>query len=518
MQSSLDLAGALPAAEAASSTLAASPVAVSLPYVTSPFDAGSRSQLFADQVLVRSASGISFAPVPGRPHPDNPVLKADQPWEGWHLELMGSVHFDPAEKRFRMWYLAAPSEYFGDYVTAYATSTDGVHWEKPLVGTVPAKNGKPHNVVLGAGALSVMRDDADPDPERRYKGVSFLAQHGAYYSLISPDGLHWRQYSEQPIVRGRDCIAAYQDRRSGLYVVQAKIEQPLPNLPHKRRAFYQSVSADFIHWTDLTLSLAPDPRDDAGSFARIEAVRPLLDVPDDPALMRTEIYSVGFYPTESCTIGFPWVFTVSGRARYDTNNQEGPGEVQMAVTRDLLNWERPFRTPVIARGPVGAWDSGFFTTASEAVEVGDEVWLYYAACNYTHGTPVLYRDAVDGQSTGRGTRYTTRIGLATWRRDRFAAAEAGASGGTLTTVPLTFSGSRLEVNAATNGHHGSVQVELCDALGEKTLARSRAFSGDDLRHRVTWETPVDLTALAGKPVTLRFLLKDARLYAFAFRA
>jgi hypothetical protein len=59
-------------------------------------------------------------------------------------------------------------------------------------------------------------------------------------------------------------------------------------------------------------------------------------------------------------------------------------------------------------------------------------------------------------------------------------------------------------------------VDLLNQAG-KVLSRSRPFAGDDLRHRFAWETPVDLTVLAGTPVSLRFRLKNAELYAFAFR-
>ena len=105
--------------------------------------------------------------------------------------------------------------------------------------------------------------------------------------------------------------------------------------------------------------------------------------------MRTEFYGVGFYPAESCTLAFPWVFTINAKARY--GNQEGPFEIQLAVSRDLKNWQRPFRVPVIPRGKVGDWECGIQITASRALRVGDEIWLYYCGANYTHGTPVLYR-------------------------------------------------------------------------------------------------------------------------------
>jgi hypothetical protein len=49
------------------------------------------------------------------------------------------------------------------------------------------------------------------------------------------------------------------------------------------------------------------------------------------------------------------------------------------------------------------------------------------------------------------------------------------------------------------------------------LARSEGFSGDELRHRVTREDGFEGGRWAAKPVALRFELKNAELFAFAFR-
>ena len=145
--------------------------------------------------------------------------------------------------------------------------------------------------------------------------------------------------------------------------------------------------------------------------------------------MRTEFYESGAYAAESCVFGFPWVFIVSANMpKY--GNQEGPIEVQLAVSRDLETWSRPFRTPVIPLGKPGEWDGGMILSASQAIDVGDEVWLSYGGANHTHGAPALYDTSIDG----RGTKVTTATGLATWKKDRFVSADAPASGGTLLTV------------------------------------------------------------------------------------
>ncbi len=335
-----------------------------------------------------------------------------------------------------------------------------------------------------------------------------------YLALTSADGLRWAEQSPKPIVPISyvdDVVSAFRDRRTGRYVALPKMMTPV--FGRQRRTIYLSSSADFHNWSKIEPAFVADRRDDLGSLARLEMVRSLLSYPDNFNVMRTEVYGAGAYAAESCVIGFPWVFTVSANVPKH-GNQEGPIEVQLAVSRDLETWSRPFRTPVIPLGKPGDWDSGMILSASHAIDVGDEVWLYYGGANHTHGAPALY----DAASDGWGTKVTATVGLATWTKDRFVTGDAPATGGTLTTVPLRFTGKRLEVNAVTKGK-GEVRVELLDAAGRtlKAFEPSAPITGDSLRHNVAFSDRVDLAGLAGKPVCLRFHLRDAELYAFAFR-
>ena len=488
----------------------------------SPYDIGARSQLFVDRMLVRQDDGVCFTLHPAEKHPLNPLVKADRPWEGWRLEIYGNVIYDRQEKLFKMWYLAEAPNYFlpasegpsADNPTLYATSTDGIHWEKPSVGTIPSRHGGGHNAILAATHLaSVMKDMQEADPAKRYKMVCYIhlpAASRGYQTMVSPDGIQWTQFSKQPICPGSDVITGYFDEQRGLYVALAKIGTRIRG--HQRRVFYTITSRDFVNWTQPELSIYPDLQDDAGSLARIEEVRQILDRPDDPALMRTEFYGTGFYPGESCTLGFPWVFTINNNARY--GNHEGPFELQLAVSRDLVNWQRPFRIPCVPRGKIGEWDCGIMVTQSRAIRVGDEIWLYYGGANYTHGTPCLYR----WEGTGRGTKFTGSIGLAKWKLDRFVSADARNRSGSLTTIPVIFSGQRLELNASTRPG-GSIRVALLGASGQplEHYASSEPFHGDELRKSVIWPGNRSPAEMAGKPVCLRFELRDAELFSFAFR-
>ena len=477
----------------------------------SPFPVEDKAPLFIDQVLVRNAEHIAFTLHPAREHPENPLVKADLPWEGWRLEIYGNVIYDAEENLFKLWYLGEETETFPNYAVYYAVSKDGVHWEKPLVGTVQTATYPEHNIVAAEIILpSVIKDNQDSDPEKRYKMIGWDQKRHGYHTWVSPDGLHWNPFSQEPLCRGGDVITGYYDEQRALYVAFPKIGHVVRG--HDRRVFWLITSPDFLTWSEPELVITPDLRDDASSLARIEEARPILDVPDDPNLMRTEFYGVGAYPAESCTLAFLWMLTINNNARY--GNHEGPGELQLAVSRDLRHWERPFRTPCLTRGKPGEWDGGFFVTQSRALQVEDEVWLYYSASTYTHGTPCLYR----AENTGRHTTHNSSIGLAIWDRDRFVSADASSDGGTLTTVPVMFTGNRLELNARTTPE-GLITVSLLDAAENPLpgFETSEPITGDNLRHTVPWNGSTDLSELTGKPVMIRFSMRSAELFAFAFR-
>ena len=82
-----------------------------------------------------------------------------------------------------------------------------------------------------------------------------------------------------------------------------------------------------------------------------------------------------------------------------------------------------------------------------------------------------------------------------------------------------FEGSELEMNYSTSAM-GSVQVEIQDDQGRPqqqfALADSPEQFGDKIDHRVMWSGGPDVSSFAGKTVRLRFVVKDADLYAFKF--
>ena len=94
------------------------------------------------------------------------------------------------------------------------------------------------------------------------------------------------------------------------------------------------------------------------------------------------------------------------------------------------------------------------------------------------------------------------------------------SGGELLTRPITFTGKTLRLNFATSAA-GSLRVELQDEHGKPlpgfSLDDCEELFGDTLDRSVHWKTKADLSALIGRPVRVRFELRDADLYSFQFR-
>ncbi|MGQ9671658.1 MAG: hypothetical protein ACUVV5_00820 [Candidatus Aminicenantales bacterium] len=108
----------------------------------------------------------------------------------------------------------------------------------------------------------------------------------------------------------------------------------------------------------------------------------------------------------------------------------------------------------------------------------------------------------------------------TLRLDGFVSVHAGSKRGELVTKPVIFQGQSLVINFSTSAA-GTVLVEIQDERGVSipgySLSDCPDIYGDEIERAVAWRSGPSLSRLAGKPVRLRFCLKDADLYSFQFR-
>jgi hypothetical protein len=117
---------------------------------------------------------------------------------------------------------------------------------------------------------------------------------------------------------------------------------------------------------------------------------------------------------------------------------------------------------------------------------------------------------------------TSHLRRHTLRTDGFVSVKAPYRGGELVTKPLIFKGKTLEINLATSVV-GNIRVEIQDIGGQPIpgfkLGDANEIASDEIARDVSWKGAhgSDVSQLAGQPIRLRFVMKDADLYAIRFR-
>ena len=247
--------------------------------MTQTVEVGSNKQLFIDDLVIDETVGVARNLNQPAKYVGNPIMIPLYPWEG-RLQLYGTVWHDP-DDGFRMWYQGmggmgvahmglnlkgTPFEFLNfdlknlHYSICYATSQDGIHWDRPNMRTVEFNGSTDNNIQIeDASFANVIKDTRDPDPDRLYKSLFFEARDwdprgtpntGEGVSVaFSPDGLRWTKYEGNPVItRASDShMLLGWDDKHGEYVAYAR---PTTQEGDTTRRIGRSVSDDFIDWTD----------------------------------------------------------------------------------------------------------------------------------------------------------------------------------------------------------------------------------------------------------------------------
>ena len=462
-----------------------------------PIDIAGVRQLFVDDFVVEEMNGVARTLNQPVKYQGNPVLWPTEPWEGRRLDLYASPMYDAADGLFKMWYVSKSR----GYTVCYATSRDGILWDKPSLGhvawgdggdivqedstpggpTFPSVSRDTNLVMLGAGNFNVIRDDRDADPDRLYKGLFFHNTYRYVSVAFSPDGERWELYGGNPVIeRASDTHTLLRwDETAGAYVAYPRPWMSPAEGDRHIRVIGRSVSEDFTTWTEPEVVVEPDDQDPPG----------------------LEFYCMPVFRQGDLYVGLPWAYHGYPEEPVGGVRQAATIDAQLAFSRDGIEWRRAGdRQPFIPMGPAGSVDSKRVSPAKEPVRVGDELWFYYGSSDADHS---------DGFRSGS-------ISLAKLRLDGFVSVNAGAAEGSLLTRPFRCDGGELLINAEARGGAVSVAVLGEDGAHHEGYARvdCALFDGDSVRHRVTWRAGVSLDALAGTNVRLKFYLRSARLYSF----
>ena len=264
--------------------------------------------LFLDDVEVQDHPGfVRKVQRPERVRTE-PVLKPDRPWEGNAVQLWGSVLYDDDENCFKMWYYSSNNDLYErtgqGHFMCYATSKDGIAWEKPELGIVACEGSRANNIVYpppgvhyGLDPWGVVKDPQEQDPSKRYKMGMYqqrptadapqetptmdrqarnalrkvlfdkIRDHHGMYAAFSPDGIHWQLDDRNYVPRSGDAGALVYDPMQRRYLATSRRYETLMDhfvLEWKqyRRVIALSSSEDFVHWTPLKTIVKPDDFDD----------------------------------------------------------------------------------------------------------------------------------------------------------------------------------------------------------------------------------------------------------------
>lgn len=458
-----------------------------------PIDVG--RQLFVDDFLV-DAGGTTMTRAFHQPvkYPCNPVHfpqsaeELDPAYPACAVAKCGGVWFDGRDQRFKMWYMTG---YLGQM--AYATSTDGIHWERPALDVVPGTNlCLPRELHPDSG--SVVIDYETSDPAARFKMLVREPNPPGKPTfpgllMTSPDGIHWGAPQPTGIMDDRSTLFYNPFRRKWVQSIRAWH-------PTAWRSRYYWEDDDFLrsgvwapgqplHWT----------RADC------------MDVGVD---CYPELYNLDAIAYESVLLGFHQILKGPPNHIGEKAGLPKLTELTVGTSRDGFHWHRPDRTSFIgARREPGSWEYGYVeSSAGMCHVVGDELWFFYSA--YA-GDP----NRVGGTWYVNGMYANGAVGLAKLRRDGFASMRPRFPGAALLTRPVRFSGRRLFVNANTAG--STLRAEVIGADGKPIAGFSAAdclpFLGNRTCVEIRWSA-ADLGTLRGQPVRFRFVGDRGDLYAF----
>lgn len=499
----------------------------------------SKTILFVDNSEILYYAGMERKLGELKKENTNPLIGSeDKAWEV--LVSYNSIYKNSKTGKYQMWYQSYVGGQTPDKklrcVVAYAESEDGIHWLKPELDIYPFYEVKKTNIVLLSNeghsthyGASVVVNENESDISKRYKMAywDFVVRNGIEVPgmciAFSPDGIHWKKYVNNPVLVGAygdeeqppfhtgngidepaitsaisDVIDATYDPNIQKYVIFAKtwIDGPNGDMFWKR-AVTRTESDDFIHWSVPQLMMWPDELDTKKYFT------PLVTTNRQKLAKEKNKIKIGVQLHSGPAFYYNGIyFSLLQVLDYHLT---GLMPTELAISRNGLDWERPFRDDYFIPVDGGKqFDSGTIWTNATPIIQKDEIWFYYGAyANWNLEEPEY--DVKPGSG----------IGLAIMPLDRFASLNPMNQVGQVTLKPIELNNyNNLTVNADANS--GTVKVEILDEKGYRvegfTKDDCELISGDSIRHKVSWSKK-SIADLPKGNYLIRIFSENAKLYA-----
>ena len=159
--------------------------------MTSVIDPLSSKQLFLDNHSIHSIVGVSRTL--HQPEKQGPLITSDGSSGQVNVNSRNSPQWNADRGLWEWWYWSTcPEVATGKHTLRhYATSADGLNWDKPSLGLYEWRGSRHNNISSypdGRRLYHVIRDENEENPERLYKGLFDFRDR---WIGFSPDGFTW---------------------------------------------------------------------------------------------------------------------------------------------------------------------------------------------------------------------------------------------------------------------------------------------------------------------------------------
>ena len=444
------------------------------PATANEVDATRNRFLLLDSRIVAHAENAQLVPGSVLKHKDNPLFVEDKPWEKRFDNLYGNVIFDQEEKIYKCWYSPFLVDHSAKGMTleerdskpykpprgremgiCYATSKDGIHWEKPELGLIDYEGSKANNIVWrGPHGAGVFKDDSDTDPTRRYKMI-----FKGLFTSHSADGITWsdrKKIKDIGKIAGDTHNNAFWDPRSKKYVGITRTKGDLG------REVTRIESSDFETWESNGIVM--------------KGLKKSLQPYSMPVFLHGGVYLGLVAIHAQRPVDLVWT--------------------ELAWSADSKKWHRiaPGKALIPCSENVLDYDYGCVYACADPVFLDNEIRLYYGGSDYHH--------------------YGWRNGslcLATLRPDGFAGYEQKSSDqpAVVTTTAIHYDGQEIRITADIE-KGGSIKVSLVDEK-RNDVASAQTLTKTATDSPLKWDKK-----MSTQNIRLQFEIHKATLYSFSY--
>ncbi|NLJ41166.1 MAG: hypothetical protein GX352_06110 [Clostridiales bacterium] len=484
---------------------------------------GTRRELLVDEYFIHSTTAKL---VLHQPTKQEICFRFDAPYEGTQTGYQVIIHDG---EKYRLYYTAKDStspdgkKYFRDrprYVCCIE-STDGTNWVRPSLGIIEYENSKDNNIVFDKTEYDnttkldnfIPFIDTNPSCPADQKYKAFEGGWGRLSVYKSSDGYHWTPMFDKPLsIEGTfdsSNLAFWDPYRQKYWAYVRSFHNPDTDLTLSDVKNTVSNGIRDISWCE------------SGDFINWSAPQ-MLDFGNSPDIPLYSSSITQYYRAPHMFIGFPMRYIErEWSSSYDQmsdpihrkNRMKHDPRYGLALTdcvfmssRDGKSWRRTeeaYLRPGIANEYnwiYGDGDISIGMCETESSVKGEPKEISVYSCEK------YWKDSIELR------RYTIRP-------DGFMSLYADGKGHETSTKTFVFEGNSLTLNVSTT-IIGGMKIEFQDISGNTiegySLSDCDEIIGDRLDYTVSWKGSKDISVLAGRPVRMRFYMKDVNLYSFKF--